>query len=76
MRFVYDNPRQVLGEYNPVEYIAQISPTPRGLHPAANARQLPDRTVSADARCRAAVTRRHLPLRHGMAAAAAGFQPP
>jgi hypothetical protein len=28
MRFVYDNPRQVLGEYNPVEYIAQISPTP------------------------------------------------
>jgi hypothetical protein len=28
MRFVYDNPRQVLGEYNPVEYIAQISPNP------------------------------------------------
>jgi hypothetical protein len=27
MRFVYDNPRHVLGEYNPVEYIAQISPT-------------------------------------------------
>jgi fermentation-respiration switch protein FrsA (DUF1100 family) len=28
MRFVYDNPRQVPGEYNPVEVIAQISPTP------------------------------------------------
>jgi hypothetical protein len=26
MRFVYDNPRQVPGEYNPDEYIAQISP--------------------------------------------------
>ena len=35
MRFVYDNPRQVLGEYNPVDYIAQISPTPL-LLPARN----------------------------------------
>lgn len=35
MRFVYDNPRQVLGEYNPVEYVAQISPTPLPL-PARN----------------------------------------
>jgi len=35
MRFVYDNPRQALGEYNPVEYIAQISPTPL-LLPARN----------------------------------------
>jgi hypothetical protein len=33
MRFVYDNPRQVLGEYNPVEYIAQISPSPLLLPP-------------------------------------------
>jgi len=24
-RFGYDHPRQVPGEYNPVEYIAQIS---------------------------------------------------
>ena len=35
MRSVYDNPRRVLGEYNPVEYIAQISPTPL-LLPARN----------------------------------------
>jgi uncharacterized protein len=35
MRFVYDNPRQVPGEYNPVDYIAQISPTPL-LLPARN----------------------------------------
>ena len=35
MRFVYDNPRQVLGEYNPVDSIAQISPTPL-LLPARN----------------------------------------
>jgi hypothetical protein len=35
IRFVYDNPRQVLGEYNPVEDIAQISPTPL-LLPARN----------------------------------------
>jgi hypothetical protein len=35
MRFVYDNPRQVPGEYNPVEHIAQISPTPL-LLPARN----------------------------------------
>ena len=35
MRFVYDHPRQMLGEYNPVEVIAQISPTPL-LLPARN----------------------------------------
>ena len=35
IRFVYDNPRQVLGECNPVEDIAQISPTPL-LLPARN----------------------------------------
>jgi hypothetical protein len=35
MRLAYDNPRQLLGEYNPVEYIAQISPTPL-LLPARN----------------------------------------
>lgn len=28
MRFVYGNPRQVLGEYNPVDSIARTSPTP------------------------------------------------
>jgi uncharacterized protein len=28
MRIVQGYPRQVLGEYNPFEYIAQISPTP------------------------------------------------
>jgi uncharacterized protein len=36
MRFVYDNPGQVLGEYNPVDYIEQISPTPPLLLPARN----------------------------------------
>jgi hypothetical protein len=35
IRFGYDNPRQVPGEHNPVEHIAQISPAPP-LPPARN----------------------------------------